>query len=166
MQTDKKTTEMHALFRQVAAFCGLRLSYYLTEAIVAILFFMLVLTENRTVSPLYIVLSALVMPSIIKAMLFPEEQKKQKKKKESSSPLPLFCKKYRYDATMHTSFRIAYLILFIMLLAWRVSYLNSQKPDWIILLPIWTGGISLILRLGISMGYQIYFRHFPMKAMR
>lgn len=166
MQNDKKTTQTNHLFHQVASFCGLRLSYYITEGMVAVLFLMLVLTEHSTVSPLYIVLSALVMPGIIKAMLFSEDSAKQKKKKENSSPFPFFCKKYHYDANTYTALRIAYLILFVMLLAWRISYLNSTKPNWITLLPILVGGLSLLLRIGISIGYLIYFRLFPTKAMR
>lgn len=164
MQNTQETTEMNQLFRRVASFCGLRLSYYTTTVAVALAFFLLILTENRTVSPLYITLSALVMPGLIKAMLYPESSKKEKR--ENVSAFPLFCKKYHYNARVHTSMNLAYLLLFVMLFAWRISYLGSSHSEFIVNLPVLTGCLSLLLRTVLTIGYQIYFRCFTLQAMR
>ena len=164
MSENTITTETNRLFRRVASFCGLRVSYYVTETAVALAFFLLILTENRTVSPLYIILSALLLPGLLKAMLYPDTPKTQKR--ENGTAFPLFCKKYHYDTRTHTSMNLAYLLLFIMLLAWRISYINSSRPEFIINLPVLIGCLSLFLRLAVTIGYQIYFRFFPLKAMR
>jgi hypothetical protein len=44
-------------FQRVAALCGLRLSYYLTAALLALSFLFLAIAEQRNASPLYILLN-------------------------------------------------------------------------------------------------------------
>ncbi|MBR2221601.1 MAG: hypothetical protein IJ972_01235, partial [Campylobacter sp.] len=81
---------MNYTFSRVASFCGLRLSYYSTATLLAAIFLVLALTGYRTATPLYILLSIAVLPSVFEAMLF----SKQTEKRENALAFPLFCKKY------------------------------------------------------------------------
>ena len=72
---------MNYTFHRVAAFCSLRLSYYSTIALLALSFLCLALTEYRTASPLYILLTFAVMPGLLKAMFFsgPKKEKEARR---------------------------------------------------------------------------------------
>lgn len=155
---------MNHTFWRVAAFCGLRLSYYMTTAMLAIAFFVLALTEYKTASPLYILLTLAVLPSLLKAMFFSNSKKE---KRENDLAFPLFCKKYHYDLVMYKSMNLAYLLLFILFAAWHISYvLAPEAPDLVTLLPSGIAALSLLSRLLGAIGYRLYFHLFPLKAMR
>lgn len=155
---------MNHTFQRVAAFCGLRLSYYITAALLAVAFVGLALTENyRTASPLYILLTMAVMPAILKSMFF---SAKKEEKRENALAFPLFCKKYHYDLAMYKSMNLAYLLLFILFAAWHISYsLVEAVPSVISSLPALIAALSLLTRILGSIGYRLYFHLFPLKAM-
>lgn len=162
--TNKGEKIMNYTFHRVASFCGLRLSYYLTAALLATAFFILVPTDYKTASPLYILLSLAVMPSIIKSIFFSTSQTE---KRENDLSFPLFCKKYHYDFAMYKSMNIAYLLLFVLLAAWHISYSSGDGiPVLITLLPALIATISLFSRILGVVGYRLFFRFFPLKAMR
>ncbi len=154
---------MNYTFGRVAAHCGLRLSYYTTTALLCIIFFILTMTVYRTPSPLYILLVAAVSPSIIKSIFF---YNGKQQKRENALAFPLFCKKYKYDAVLYQSMNISYLLLFVMLAAWQFSYTRSSNlPAFICKLPLLLATISLCIRIMATIGYRLYFRLFPLKAM-
>lgn len=161
-----KTTkqEMNLTFQRVAALCGLRLSLYTTAALLAVSFFILVATEYRTASPLYILLFLAVGPSLLHTMLF-SSQHSEKKKRENHLAFPLFCEKYRYSYTFYKAMNLAYLFVFILLAAWHISYIGSAGyPSLITVLPMGTAALSLVVRLFGTLGYRFYFHHFPFRA--
>lgn len=154
---------MNDTFRRVAAFCGLRLSYYTAAALLTITFLVLVPTAYLTASPLYILLALALLPSVVKAMFFSSEQKKR----EPAMAYPLFCKKYRYNFVSHRSMNMAYLLLFVLLAAWRISYVSrTDIPSVIRTLPALIGSLSLLTRVLGILAYRAYFRFFPFRAMR
>jgi len=152
---------MNYTFSRVAAFCGLRLSYYITAALLIIAFLSLAPTEYLTATPLYILLTMVVLPSIVEAMFF----SKHKEKRENDSSFPLFCKKYHYNEIKFKSMKIAYLLLFILLAAWHISYTGHMTtPAFIRTLPAILAATALLLRILITLGYRLYFHFFPFKA--
>jgi len=159
----RRIFHMNHTFGQVAAHCGLRLSYYITTALLCISFFILVITSYRTPTPLYILLVAAVAPSVIKTLL---TGNKKQQKRENAVAFPLFCKKYKYDAVLYQSMNISYLLLFILFAAWQISYSRSTSlPVLIYRLPVLLAAISLCIRILGTIGYLLYFRLFPLKAM-
>lgn len=157
-----RRSPMNYTFSRVAAFCGLRLSYYSTAALLAIAFFSLALTKYRTPTPLYILLTIAVLPSLLEAMFFSNK----KEKKEKAVAFPLFCQKYRYNQTKFASMKLAYLLLFVLLAAWHISYASgTDMPLFIRMLPTILAAASLLLRILITLGYRLYFHLFPLKAM-
>ena len=156
---------MNLTFRQVSALCGLRLSFYVTAAVLAVSFLCLVPGTYRTASPLYILLFLAVAPSLLQAMLFPATDKKTTKR-ENSLAFPLFCKKYRYHPDTHKSMNLAYLLAFVLLAAWHISYRSHNGyPSLVTKLPIGIAALSLLVRLLGTWGYRFYFHRFPLKAM-
>jgi len=154
---------MNHTFTRVASFCGLRLSYYITAGLIAISFLALAPTEYRTASPLYILLTMAVLPSVVKALFFSSAQKE---KRENAIAFPLFCEKYDYSLVSSKTMNISYLLLFILLAAWMFSYSQSTAPLLIRRLPALITGCSLIIRILGVIGYRLYFHLFPAKAMR
>jgi len=155
---------MNYTFGQVAALCGLRLSYYISSAFLGISFFILALTEFRTPSPLYILLAMAVLPSAIKAIFFSPDKEK---KRENATAFPLFCKKYNYDILQYKSMNIAYLCFFVLLAAWQISYSSLDTlPVLVKRLPALIAACSLLIRILGALGYRLYFHMFPLKAMR
>ena len=164
MNTPTNEQQMNYTFQRVASLCGLRLSFYVTAALLAATFFILVFTTYRTASPLYILLTLALMPSLLRSMLFSGTTEKEKR--ENTLAFPLFCKKYRYDSASYKAMNLAYLLIFILLAAWHVSYRNfSGDPVYLTALPMGTAVISLLTRLLGTLGYRIYFHRFPLKAM-
>lgn len=153
---------MNYTFTRVAAFCGLRLSYYITAILLTITFFALVLTDYRTPSPLYILLTMAVLPSVTKALFFSSTQKE---KRENATTFPLFCKKYNYTSVLYKTMNISYVLLFLLLAAWMLSYSQSTAPAFIRRLPALITGCSLLTRFLGAIGYRLYFHIFPLKAM-
>ena len=156
---------MNYTFSRVAAFCGLRLSYYSTAALLTLIFLLLALTEYRTATPLYILLTMAVLPSIIEAMFFSSH-----KEKRENLEFPLFRKKYNYNQIKFSSMKIAYVLLFVLLAAWHISYINYTTNDtitslFIPKLPSVLAITALLLRILGTLGYRLYFRLFPVKAM-
>ncbi|MBQ7863905.1 MAG: hypothetical protein IJ420_05615 [Lachnospiraceae bacterium] len=154
---------MNYTFARVASFCGLRLSYYSTAALIAISFLLLAPTQFRTASPLYILLTMAVLPSIVKALFFSSEQKE---KRESAIAFPLFCQKYNYSIVSSKTMNISYLLLFILLAAWMFSYSQSTAPFLVRRLPVLITCCSLVIRTLGVIGFRLYFHLFPAKAMR
>ncbi len=155
---------MNNTFRKVASLCGLRLSYYTTAALLAIAFLSLIPTMYRTPSPLYILLSLAVLPSVVKALFFSAPKNK---KKEYTLAYPLFCKKYHYDFITYRSLRISYLLIFVLFAAWHISYVTSpDTPAIIRCLPALLGSVSLLVQIFAIWGYRLYFHFFPLHAMR
>ena len=151
---------MNNTFRQVAALCGLRLSYYTMAVLLSVSFLCLVVTEYRTPSPLYILLALATLPSLMKSIFFT-------KKEEKPLTFPLFCKKYRYSSRQYHAMSIAYLLLFVLLAAWHISYGNADTlPVPVSILQSLIAGISLTIRILGVIGYQVYFHLFPLKSMR
>lgn len=153
---------MTSIMQRVAAYCGLRLSYYITAGLLTLIFFCLVPTEYRTATPLYILLMLAVLPSLVSAIFYPHK----KEKRENDSAFPLFCKKYHYNLIMHKSMNIAYLLLFILFAAWHISYLHTETAAIIEYLPVLTASLSLLIRIFGVIGYRLYFHFFPLRAMR
>jgi len=152
---------MNYTFSRVAAFCGLRLSYYITAALLAASFLVLTFTEYRIASPLYILLCLAVLPSILKAMLFSKETKR-----ENELTFPLFCQKYHYNTAIYKAMNLSYFLILILFAAWHFSYtLGSDKPGIITQLPFLLAAASLLVRLLGVIGYRLYFHLFPLKAM-
>lgn len=155
---------MNDTFRRVAAFCGLRLSYYSTAALLAVIFFILALTDYRTASPLYILLTLAVMPTILKSMFFSATESQ---KRENDMAFPLFCQKYKYDIAMYNSLQLAHILLFVLFAAWHISYsLSDGTPAIVTAIPSLIAAICLLIRIFGTIGYRLYFRFFPLKAMR
>jgi hypothetical protein len=153
---------MNYTFSRVAAFCGLRLSYYSTAALLAIIFFVLAFTGYRTATPLYILLSMAVLPSAIETIFFSGK----KEKTENNLSFPLFCKKHRYNRNKFTSMKMAYLLLFILLAAWHISHTgHTAAPAFLRILPAALAASALLLRILGTIGYRLYFHLFPLKAM-
>lgn len=155
---------MNYTFGRVAAHCGLRLSYYITAALLFIVFVGLALTENyRTASPLYILLVLAVLPSLLKAIFFSNPKKE---KRENDLAFPLFCQKYHYDRIMYKSMNLAYLLLFLLFAAWHISYrLVENIPPVVSALPAALAALSLLIRVLGVIGYRLYFHLFPLRAM-
>lgn len=154
---------MDYTFSRVAALCGLRLSYYITAALLGISFLLLVPTEFRTPSPLYILLALAVLPSLTKTLFYSSSQKE---KRENTTAFPLFCKKYKYDFIRYKSMNISYFLLFVLLSAWIISYNQNTASAYVRYIPVLITCISLITRiLGVT-GYRLYFHLFPLRAMR
>jgi len=155
---------MNYTFTRVAAYCGLRLSYYTTALLLSLAFFALVPTPYLTASPLYILLVLALAPSILKALLF---SGKITEKEEKHLALPLFCKKYRYSLIMYKSMNIAYLLLFVLFASWHISYsFTTDMPKPVTALPALLAIASLLIRILGTIGYRLYFHLFPLKAMR
>ena len=153
---------MNYTFSRVAAYCGLRLSYYSTAALLSCIFIILALTEDRTPTPLYILFTMAVLPSIIEAMFFSN----YKEKRENALSFPLFCKKYKYNQIKFSSMKIAYMLLFVLLGAWHISYTNYAVTSvFIPKLPSILAVTALLLRILGTLGYRLYFQFFPFKAM-
>lgn len=155
---------MNNTFRRVAALCGLRTSYYVTAALLAIAFLALIPTAYRTASPIYILFSLALLPPLMKAMFFSSEKSQ---KREPAMAYPLFCKKFHYNYITYQSMSASYLLLFVLLAAWHISYtLVTEVPDFIGRIPMLLGSISLLTRILSVLGYRLYFRFFPLRAMR
>lgn len=153
---------MNFTFHRVAAGCGLRLSYYTTSALLALAFLGLVATDYRTPSPLYILFSSALLPSLIRSIFFSGQ-----KEKRENLEFPLFCKKYHYEPVAHKSMNLAYLLLIILLAAWYISYhSNTTAPAFITSLPALIAAVGLLTRFLGTVGFRLYFRFFPLKAMR
>lgn len=154
---------MNYTFSRVASFCGLRLSYYSTAALIFISFLALAVTEYLSASPLYILLTMAVLPAITEAVFF---SKQKTKKRKNGLSFPLFCAKYHYNEVKFKAMKIAYLLLFILLAAWHISYTgHTTIPAFIRTLPAILAAASLLLRVLITLGYRLYFHFFPLKAM-
>ncbi|MBQ8040549.1 MAG: hypothetical protein IJ274_11905 [Lachnospiraceae bacterium] len=154
---------MNYTFQRVASHCGLRLSYYITATLLILAFLVLIPTEHRSASPLYILLMLAVLPSLLKSMLF---SGKNAQKKENNLAFPLFCKKFHYDSCQYKAMSLSYFLLFILFAAWHISYAfatNVSGP--VTLLPAGTAAISLLSRILGTIGYRLYFHLFPLKAM-
>ena len=155
---------MNYTFQRVAAFCGLRLSYYSTSALLTLIFLVLMFTEYRTYSPLYILLLLAVLPSVLKAMLFSNAKHSKTEKRENASA---FCKKYHYNAVQYKAMNLAYFLMFLLFAAWHISYSRvNTAPAAIAALPALLSAISLLVRILGIIGYRLYFHFFPLKAMR
>ena len=155
---------MNNTFFRVASLCGLRLSYYITAGLLTLTFLVLVPTNYRTASPLYILLMLAVLPSLMKALFF---DKQTNTKNEVLSDYPLFCQKYRYNTVQYKSMNIAYPLIFILLAAWHISYFSlPDRQSFIMLIPSLIAGFSLLIRILGTLGYRLYFYLFPLKAMR
>ena len=153
---------MNYTFSRVAAFCGLRLSYYSTAALLALIFLLLVPTEYKTPTPVYILLTMALLPSLTEAMFFSNH----KEKRENDLAFPLFRKKYKYNPVKFSAMKIAYLLLFVLLAAWHISYSNvTITSTFIPKLPAVLAAASLLLRILGTLGYRLYFQLFPFKAM-
>lgn len=158
---------MNYTFQRVAAFCGLRLSYYSTSALLTLIFLVLMFTEYRTYSPLYILLLLAVLPSVLKAMFFSNTKHSKTEKRENASAFPLFCKKYHYNAVQYKAMNLAYFLMFLLFAAWHISYSRvNTAPAAIAALPALLSAISLLIRILGIIGYRLYFHFFPLKAMR
>lgn len=156
----------HYIFQKVAALCGLRISLYITIALLILSFLVLNFTGYRTASPFYITVFAAILPEWIQMVVFPEDNNK-KEKREPKLPFPLFCQKYRYTTRYHKSMNLTSIVLFLMLGAWHLSYhLNNTLPAIITMIPLSIAIINMITRLLTIIVYQIYFIYFPLKAMR
>ena len=154
---------MNYTFARVASFCGLRLSYYSTAALIFISFLALAATEYRSASPLYILLTMAVLPAITEGLFFSNQKAK---KRENDLAFPLFCKKYHYNEIKFKSMNIAYLLLFILLAAWHISYADdTTTPAFIRTLPAILAVTALLLRVLVTLGYRLYFHFFPLRAM-
>lgn len=152
---------MQHTFRLVAAFCGLRLSYYATAILLTLAFLALLLTDYRTATPLYILLALALLPGILKTILFSDNQKRG-----NDMPFPLFCKKYHYDFFYSRSMNISCLLLYVLFAAWQISYRSTEGfPVFVTQLPLWIAAASLLLRIIFTLGYYLYFCFFPVKAM-
>lgn len=156
---------MNYTFSRVAAFCGLRLSYYSTAALLTIIFLLLIPTEYQTPTPVYILFTMALLPSITEAMFF-----SNRKEKRENPEFPLFCKKYKYDQIKFSSMKIAYVLLFVLLGAWHISYINfttdyTMLSVFIPKLPSVLAITSLLVRILGTLGYRLYFQLFPFKAM-
>lgn len=163
---DCSPNDKNYIFRKVAALCGLRISLYITLALLTISFLALILTEYRTASPLYILVFGAILPEWIQMVIFQEPTNK-KEKRENKLPFPLFCQKYHYTIKRHKSTNLACIVLFFMLGAWHIAYRhNTSLPSLVASLPSLIAGINLITRLFTTIAYQIYFTYFPLKAMR
>ena len=154
---------MNYTIHRVAAFCGLRLSYYFSAILLGMSFLLLAFTDFKTASPLYILLTMAVLPSVVKAMFYSSPKAE---KRENAAAFPLFCKKYKYDAINYKAMNIAYLLLFVLLAAWQISYSRSSSATFADRLPALIAACSLLTRILGVLGYRLYFRLFPLKAMR
>ena len=153
---------MNYTFSRVAAFCGLRLSYYSTAALLTFIFLLLIPTEYRTPTPVYILFTMALLPSVIEAMLFSN----CKEKRENGLAFPLFRKKYKYNWVKFSSMKIAYVLLFVLLAAWHISFINYTMTSALIpKLPVILAVTALLLRILGTVGYLLYFRLFTFKAM-
>ncbi|MBP3610483.1 MAG: hypothetical protein J6J42_09130 [Lachnospiraceae bacterium] len=162
----KNNSLMNYTFQRVSSFCGLRLSYYTTAVLLAVIFLLLAATRYKTASPLYILLVLAVLPSLLQSMLFPDNQKK-KEKRENELPFPLFCKKYHYNTRSYKAMNLAYFFIFLLFAAWYMSYsLATGIPYLVRLLPVICALLCLAVRMLGTLGYRLYFHLFPLKAMR
>ena len=153
----------HYIFQKVATLCGLRISLYITIALLILSFLILNFSGYRTASPFYITVFAAILPEWIHMVVFPENNNTKEKK----LPFPLFCKKYRYTTRYHKAMNLASIVLFLMLGAWHIAYYNNNTlPTIVMIVPISIAIINLVTRLFTTIIYQIYFIYFPLKAMR
>lgn len=147
---------------RLAAYRGLMLSYRSLQLLLIAAFLVLALTEQASLSPLYIVLVLALLPLPLESVF-----RSRAKKRENDASFPLLSQKYRYTPERHAAYRIVCLIGFLMLLAWRLNYvLFPIGTDWVMLLPILLCAGALCLRIGITLFYRIYFRLFPLRALK
>lgn len=158
-QPEKKITRE---LNRLASYRGLMLSYRIVQLLLIAIFLFLALTEQPSLSPLYIVLVLALLPLPLESVF-----RSRNKKRGSTVSLPLLHQKYRYTAERHAAYRSSFLIGFLMLLAWRLNYiLFPIGNDRIMLLPVLLGTLGLLLRIGVSLFYRIYFRLFPLHSMK
>ena len=161
---DFNMTNNTYIFRQVAAMCGLRISYYIAAALLSLTVIILPLIGYRTATPIYILFTMALLPGLTHAMFFSSEKNE---KRENGTPFPLFRKKYKYNPNRHKALNISHLLLFILLAAWRFSYAGTSGLSvYVTELPTGIAIISILSRILITAFYHLYFRFFPLKAMR
>ncbi len=157
------SNDKNYIFGKVAALCGLRISLYITLVLLIISFLGLIFMGYRTASPFYILIFGAILPEWIQMVVFPESEKKR----ENKLPFPLFCQKYHYTIKYHKSMNLSCFVLFLMLGAWHISYINSTSlPTIVTSLPALIAILNLATRLLTTIAYQIYFTYFPLKAMK
>ena len=100
---NQKNNSNDYILKKVASLCGLRISLYITLALLIISFLTLNLTGYRTASPFYIMVFATILPEWIQMVVFPESDNK-KKKRENQLPFPLFCEKVALDLLVYQIF--------------------------------------------------------------
>lgn len=156
--------EIDFLFRRVAAYRGIILSFYLLALLLAVSYLGLLLTDYKTPSPLYLLFLLSVLPYLLRTLM---EQKRKQKEEHASALLPLFCKKYKFSSLRLASAGLSYLIVFFLLAAWRFSYVqNPGCPAGIRNIPVMIAAVSLCSRVLFTAGYRYYFTHFTLRAMR
>mgnify|MGYP003309528693 CR=1 FL=1 len=67
----------HYIFQKVATLCGLRISLYITIALLILSFLVLNFSGYRTASPFYITVFAAILPEWIQMVVFPENNNKK-----------------------------------------------------------------------------------------
>jgi len=163
MKKKQEKNTNYNIVSQVAAYCSLRISLFATAGILSLLFLYLALNGYRTGTPLYILLTCLLLPSLIHGAAFGQNNKKENR--DHTLPLPLFRKKYQYSSTKHICANISYLIVILMFAAWHLSFRGKDVPDFIASMPSVIAILSFFLRIAATVGYRLYFHFFPIKAM-
>lgn len=167
MSKEQTARKMELLFHRVAAYRALVLSGYVLSASLALSYLILLFTEYKTPSPLYLLFLYSILPHLMRALLGQSVSPGQKKEDAMNHMFPLFCKKYHYSERNHQAANISYLIIFLLLCTWRYSYvLHPGSPSTVAGIPVIIAAGSLLIRILLSAGYRFYFCKNPIRAMK
>ena len=163
MKTQAFSNTSINIIHQIAAFCGVRTALRVTAGITCAWFLFLFFHDYRTPTPLYIMLTCMVLPSLIQGAAFSNDT--QKKEKEKKLPLPLFRKKYGYDSAKHFCLRLSHTVVILMFAAWHISFRASDTSVYSAF-PLVAAAGSLLVRIGVTVYYRFYFNYNITNAMR
>lgn len=162
--------EMNLCLYRIASFRGLQLSCYHIAIMLVMSFTALLFTESKTVSPIYILLVLGLLPSLVESVAKSRQARREQqnnKRENSTVPFPLLIQKYHYSDNRQTALNFTYIIVLLLIAAWRFNYLLFPvSTQWICDLPVYCIAGSLVSRIVISIGYNMYFRFFPIQSMR
>lgn len=154
-------TQVKSVILRVASFCGLRLSVFSGALLLFVFAFLLVITGNRSASPMYILVAIAVFPYLLRITFF------KNKETEGSLPLPLFRQKHKYTAEKNTTMNLAFFLLVFLLTVWQYSYSkNTGAPPWVTFVPLAILVAVLLCRILATVIYRIYFHFSVLRTMQ
>lgn len=160
--------ELNLCLNRLASYRGVVLSCRSLAVMLIVSFLVLAFGSGKTLAPLYIVLTLGLLPPFLSSVISASKRYQNKYGDELSKPLfPLLQRKYNFSELRFLSLNLTYIIILLLLLTWRIHYILFPSTSvFLCYLPVFIIGISLLLRILCTVGYLIYFRLFPLHAIR